>query len=124
MTRLKHLKSVWLYYDSQPTEITLALCLGVLVFPVTYLELGFRPVLQFMSLFAGIFQLYCVGGNDPKCREIASVWTLGCFLTILFQYAYCGYLTQSPTHWGWAVLAFSSFGTLRRIKMERLSRGK
>lgn len=122
--RLNSLKAIWLYSDAQPTEITLALCLSVLVFPVTALELGFMPIIQGFAFFAGVFQLYCVSREDLKCRLRAALLSLSAFGTIFITYALNGFLTSSPTHFGWLLLLVSAWGSLKRLNREYLHRSK
>ena len=119
---LSSLKTIWLYSDAQPTELTLALCLSVLVFPVTYLELGFMPIIQGYAFAAGAFQLYCVSREDLKCRLRAAFFTFSALGTIFILYALKGYLNSSPTHYGWAVLLLSAWGSLKRLNREYLHR--
>jgi len=116
------LKEVWQYSDSQPTEITLAGALAVL-FPIaTYLEIGYAPIIQLPAIAAGLYQLYCVSGDCINCRVRASFITF-CFYAVgAVLYLYKGYYWQGASYWGWILLTFSSFGSLKRIKKEQLHR--
>lgn len=120
--RLNELKLIWQYSDSQPTEITLAAALVILYPIATYLELGYSPILQVLAPVAGLYQLYCVSGKCLSCRVRASFVTFSFYLLGAVMYLYCGLLFKGPSYWGWMLLAFSSFGSLKRIKKEQLHR--
>ena len=119
--RATHLLDMWNRSDSQPTEITLAL-VNILLAPIaTLIELGPLPFYQIVLVGSGMYQLMCVAKGDLKCRVRASIVTFGTFTTTLMMYAiHLGLPT--PSHWGWLVLVFSSFGSLRRLKTEQLHR--
>jgi len=120
--RLERLREVWIYSDSQPTEILLA-SLNILLTPIaTYIELGPLWILQIGLVISGIYQLLCISTNDLDCRVRGSLVTFGFYMTTLLFYLFCLGL-PTPTHWGWVVLVFASFGSLRRIKREQLLRG-
>jgi len=120
--RFDTLRAIWQYSDSQPTEITLALALVFLYPTATYLELGYSVIMDVLGPIAGLYQLYCVSGKCLSCRVRASFITFSFFLLATVMYLYCGMLFKSPTYWGWVVLCFSSFGSLKRIKKEELHR--
>lgn len=120
--RFDTLRAIWQYSDSQPTEITLALALVFLYPTATYLELGYSVIMDVLGPMAGLYQLYCVSGKCLSCRVRASFITFSFFLLATVMYLYCGMLFKSPTYWGWVVLCFSSFGSLKRIKKEELHR--
>lgn len=120
--RFDSLRAIWQYSDSQPTEITLALALVFLYPTATYLELGYSVIMDVLGPMAGLYQLYCVSGKCLSCRVRASFITFSFFLLATVMYLYCGMLFKSPTYWGWVVLCFSSFGSLKRIKKEELHR--
>lgn len=120
--RFDTLRAIWQYSDSQPTEITLALALIFLYPTATYLELGYSVIMDVLGPIAGLYQLYCVSGKCLSCRVRASFITFSFFLLATVMYLYCGMLFKSPTYWGWVVLCFSSFGSLKRIKKEELHR--
>lgn len=120
--RFDSLRAIWQYSDSQPTEITLALALVFLYPTATYLELGYSVIMDVLGPIAGLYQLYCVSGKCLSCRVRASFITFSFFLLATVMYLYCGMLFKSPTYWGWVVLCFSSFGSLKRIKKEELHR--
>ena len=120
-SRLERLREVWLYSDSQPTEILLA-SLNIFLTPIaTYLELGSLLVLQFGLIISGLFQLLCISTNDIDCRVRGSMITFGFYMTTLVFYLMCLGL-PTPTHFGWVVLVFASFSSLRRISKEKFSR--
>lgn len=119
--RAIHLIDVWQHSDSQPTEITLAL-VNVLLAPVaTLIELGAMPVYQIALIIAGVYQLICVARGDIRCRVRASFFTFGTFATTLIMYVIMKGLA-TPSHWGWIVLLFAAFGSLKRIKTEQIHR--
>ena len=117
----KHLADVWRHSDSQPTEITLALVNLLLAPAATLIELGPPGFYQFALIFAGVFQLICVANGDLKCRVRASIVTFGLFSTTLMMYI-INIGLPTPSHWGWFVLVFSAFGSLKRLKTEQLHR--
>lgn len=120
-TRAKHLVDVWKYSDSQPTEITLALVNLLLAPAATMIELGPLWFYQIMLISSGMYQLMCVAKGDLKCRVRASIVTFGLFSTTLMMYVITIGL-QTPSHWGWGILVFSAFGSLKRLKTEQLHR--
>jgi hypothetical protein len=119
--RMKHLADVWRHSDSQPTEITLALVNLLLAPAATLIELGPLPFYQIILVGAGLYQLMCVAKGELKCRVRASMFTFGTFATTLMMYIIMIGL-PTPSHWGWLVLVFSSFGSLKRLKTEQLHR--
>lgn len=121
MTKLQH---IYLYSDSQPTEITLAVCLAVLSPIVTIMEIGFMPIYNLVCIGFGLFQLYCVANEDLECRMRASMLTMSAYFATFLMYTIQGTIFASPTHWGWFVLAFSAWGVVRRLNAERIHRDK
>ena len=119
--RGKHLVDVWRHSDSQPTEITLAL-VNILLAPLaTRIELGPLVFYQIILVGVGGYQLMCVAKGDLQCRVRASMLTFGAFTATLMMYVITIGL-PTPSHWGWLVLVFSSFGSLKRLKTEQLHR--
>lgn len=119
--KLKTLRHLWLYSDSQPTEITLATA-NILLAPIaTYIELGPMLVYQLLLIITGIYQLLCVVNNDISCRVRASLFTFGLYVSTLIMYLYCMGL-PTPSHYGWFVLTISAFGSLRRLTREKITR--
>jgi hypothetical protein len=120
-SRATHLIDVWRHSDSQPTEITLAL-VNILLAPLaTRIELGPLVFYQIILVSVGVYQLMCVAKGDLKCRVRASLFTFGAFATTLMMYV-VNIGLPTPSHWGWLVLVFSSFGSLKRLKTEQLHR--
>jgi len=119
--RISHLLDVWQHSDSQPTEITLALVNLILAPMATMIELGPMIAYQMILVIVGGYQLMCVAKGDLNCRVRASILTFGTFATTLVMYLIIIGL-PTPSHWGWLVLVFSSFGSLKRIKTEQLHR--
>jgi len=119
--RIKELRHLWVYSDSQPTEITLAL-VNVFLAPVaTYMELGSLWFYHLCLISSGIYQLYCVSNGDLNCRVRASLLTFGLFISTTCMYLdTIGFPT--PSHYGWLILSFSAFGSLRRLKREQINR--
>jgi len=119
--RLNNLRKVWSYSDSQPTEILLA-TINILLTPLaTFMELGPLYVFQFLLIVSGLYQLWCVANSELNCRLRASLITFGMYASTLLMYEWCIGL-PTPSHWGWLVLVFASFSSLRRIKREQLMR--
>ena len=119
--RATHLLDVWRHSDSQPTEITLAL-VNILLAPLaTRIELGPLVFYQIILVGVGLYQLMCVAKGDLKCRVRASMFTFGAFIATLMMYIIIIGL-PTPSHWGWGVLVFSAFGSLKRLKTEQLHR--
>lgn len=114
---LKKLAAKWMYTDSHATEITLGAMTGVLALPATLLELGFNwfviPI-----MVAGLYQVYCVADGDLKCRAMASALNTSAYLMIIMLYGYNGWLTTSPSHSGWIIMALASFATAARLQTE------
>ena len=123
MKRVKHLVDVWRHSDSQPTEITLALVNLLLAPAATLIELGPLPFYQIILVGAGLYQLMCVAKGELKCRVRASMFTFGTFAATLMMFIVTIGL-PTPSHWGWLVLVFSSFGSLKRLKTEQLHRNE
>lgn len=119
--KIKHLIDVFRYSDSQPTEITLALVNLILAPIATFIELGPLLFYQFALIVSSIFQLYCIASADLKCRIRASFLTFSFFITTLMMYVFTIGL-PTPSHWGWCVLSFSAFSSLKRLKTEDLHR--
>ena len=119
--RFDNLKKVWFYSDSQPTEILLAL-VNIFLTPIaTYMELGPLWIFQILLIVTGIYQLWCVSNTDLNCRIRASFLTFSMYFATLLMYG-AGIGLPSPSHWGWFVLVFASFSSLRRIKREQIMR--
>ena len=119
---LKKLKEIWLHSDSQPTEITLAVINVFLTHIAIGAELGglyFERVFIFSS---GLYQLYCVSQENIKCRVKASMITFGVYTTTFIVYLICTGI-PTATHYGWLVLMIASFGSMRRLILEKLHRG-
>lgn len=119
--RAAHLLDVWKHSDSQPTEITLALVNLLLAPAATLIELGPLWFYQILLVGSGVYQLLCVAKGDLKCRVRAAMVTFGLFSTTLMMYIIAIGL-PTPSHWGWFVLVFSAFGSLKRLKTEQLHR--
>lgn len=117
--KLSNLKQVWSYSDSQPTEILLALINILLTPTATFIELGSMYIFQFLLIVTGLYQLLCVANQDLNCRIRASFITFSMYVSTLLMYGACIGL-PTPSHWGWVVLVFASFSSLRRIKREQL----
>ena len=118
-TKLRH---IYIYSDSQPTEITLAVCLVVLSPIVTILEVGLMPIYNLICIGFGLFQLYCIANEDLECRMRAATLSMSAYISTFIIYTIKGTIFVSPTHWGWFVLAFSAWGVVRRLNAEHLHR--
>ena len=115
----KRLKAIWTYSDSQPTEITLAMCNLLLTHLAVGLEIGGLWFLRVMIVISALYQLYCVSQEDISCRVKAAMVTFGIYTTVTIIYLiHIGLPTA--THWGWFVLVFASFGSMRRLILEKL----
>jgi hypothetical protein len=115
----KKLKQIWSYSDSQPTEITLAMCNLLLTHLAVGLEIGGLWFLRVMIVISALYQLYCVSQEDISCRVKAAMITFGIYTTVTIIYLiHIGLPT--PTHWGWFVLMFASFGSMRRLILEKI----
>jgi len=115
------LRHHWMYSDSQPTEITLALVNLILAPVATYMELGFMWFYQLCLITSAIYQSLCIANGDLHCRVRAALFTFGLFMSTTIMYIDCIGL-PTPSHWGWVLLTFSSFGSLRRLKREEINR--
>lgn len=118
---IKKIKNIWSYSDSQPTEITLALSNIFLTHIAIGVELGGYYVFRLVILMSGIYQLRCVAKENIDCRLRASVL---CFAVYLLSTAI--YIKSiglpTPTHFGWLVLSLASFGSMRRLILEKIHR--
>ena len=121
VNKLKVLRHIWQYSDSQPTEITLALSNLILAPIATYIELGPMYLYQGLLIITGFYQLFCIADENLSCRIRASFLSFASFVSTLFMYIYCIGL-PTPSHWGWVLLTLSAFGSLRRLTKEKLSR--
>ena len=68
---LSNLKEIFLYADSQPTEIMLGALNFVLLLPATIIELGWIPAYQIYGLLVGGFQIFAVANKNIKLRKRA-----------------------------------------------------
>jgi len=119
----KRILKIWSYSDSQPTEITLALANVFLTHLAIGLEIGGLYVFRLLIILSGLFQLYCVSKENINCRVRASVVTFGIYLTCTLSYLLTiGFPTI--THFGWLILCFASFGSMRRLITEKIHRQK
>ena len=118
----KKLRQIYLYSDSQPTEITLAVCLAVLSPIVTIMEIGWMAIYNLACIGVGLFQLYCVANEDLKCRVRAALFSMSAYVATFLMYVVKGTVFVSPTHWGWFVLAFSAWGVVKRLNAEQMHR--
>ena len=119
--RFNSLKQTWQYADSQPTEILLAV-VNIFLTPIaTYMELGTLWFFHLCLILTGFYQLMCVSKGELSCRVRASVLTFGMYFSTLIMYLGSIGL-PTPSHWGWFILCFASFSSLRRIKREQLTR--
>jgi hypothetical protein len=120
---LNKLKNIWSYSDSQPTEITLALANIALTHIAIGIELGGLYIFRIIIFFSGLYHLYCVANGDLNCRVKASVITFAVYSTSTIAYlSTIGF--PCATHYGWLVLCFASFGSMRRLILEKIHKEK
>lgn len=123
MRLLKQLKDKWMYTDSHATEITLGGMTGILALPATLLEIGFTIwILPIMA--AGLYQIYCVAKGDLKCRTKAAAFNVSAYIATVLLYGTHGYITTSPSHSGWILMALVAFGTAARLNRELEARNE
>jgi hypothetical protein len=115
---LNNLKDIFLYADSQPTEIMLGMLNFILLLPATIIELGWIPFYQILGMLIGFFQLFAVARKDIKLRRTASFLSFIVFSMTVVLYAECGYFLKSASHWGWVVLWLSSLSSVKRVTTE------
>jgi hypothetical protein len=115
---LHNLKEIFLYADSQPTEIMLGMLNFILLLPATLIELGWIPVYQIAGILVGGFQLFAVARQNISLRRNASFLSFVVFTMTIVLYASCGYLSKSASHWGWVVLWLSSLSSVKRVTTE------
>lgn len=120
---LKTIRNLWRYSDSQPTEITLAVAMTTLVPIAVSTEVHCNWFLNAIFILVGLYQLRCIATCDIACRIRASFFTSSLYLTCLLVYITTIGL-PTPSHWGWVLLAYSSFSTMNRLKTEQLNRGR
>lgn len=118
---IKKLKNIWSYSDSQPTEITLAMASIFLTHIAIGVELGGLYIFRLVIFFSGLYQLLCVTKEDLNCRLKASMITFAVYLISTFIYIKSIGL-PTPTHYGWLVLSFAAFGSMRRLILEKIHR--
>lgn len=119
--RLKNLRKIWIYSDSQPTEIVLAISLIILAPIAITIELGGLHVFKLILIISGLYQLFCVSSNDLNCRLKASIITFGLYLACAIMYiTHIGLPT--PTHYGWIIFVLASFGSMNRLIREKIHR--
>lgn len=116
---LRKLRDIWSHSDSQPTEITLALINLTLTQAAVGIEIGGLYIFRIVIFVSAIYQLFCVGRDKLNCRVRASVLTFSVFLITLVMYFIYGAIT-TPSHYGWFVLVFASFGSMRRLILEKV----
>lgn len=116
---LRKLLDIWSHSDSQPTEITLAVVNIVATHIAIGVELGGFHIFRFVIILSGIYQLYCVA-SERICRRVqASVITFSVFVTSTVAYLFTiGF--PDVTHYGWLILCFAAFGSMRRLIIEKL----
>lgn len=119
--RFARLRQIWLYSDSQPTEILLAIC-NIFLAPIAILsEVGDLYFYALIVIATGINQIICVAKDNIDCRVKASMFTFGIYLTSAIMYlSHVGFPT--PTHYGWVVLVISSFSSMGRVTREKIYR--
>ena len=120
---VKRILKIWGYSDSQPTEITLALANIFLTHVAIGIEIGDNYIFRVVIFLSGLYQLYCVSKEDLSCRLKASVLSFAVYLISTIIYIKSIGL-PTPTHYGWAVLCFASFGCMRRLIIEKIHRQK
>lgn len=120
---LSKLRNIWAYSDSQPTEITLAITNILATHVAIGLELGGFYVFRIIVFISGLYQLYCVASEKVDNRVIASVITFAVYSTLTIAYlSTIGF--PCATHYGWLILCFASFGSMRRLILEKIHRQK
>mgnify|MGYP005993675625 FL=1 len=115
---LNNLKEIFLYADSQPTEIMLGMLNFILLLPATMIELGWIPIYQITGVLIGGYQLLAVARQDIGMRRTASFLSFVVFTMTIVLYGSCGYLWRSASHWGWVVLWLSALSSVKRVTKE------
>lgn len=115
---LNNLREIFLYADSQPTEIMLGMLNFILLLPATIIEIGWIPIYQIYGMCVGFYQLFSVARQNISMRKNAAVLSLTVFTTTVTMYAFEGYLFTSASHWGWVVLWLSSLSSVKRVYTE------
>lgn len=115
---LNNLREIFLYADSQPTEIMLGMLNFILLLPATIIEIGWIPIYQIYGMCVGFYQLFSVARQNINMRKNAAVLSLTVFTTTVTMYAFEGYLFHSASHWGWVVLWLSSLSSVKRVYTE------
>lgn len=116
---LSKLKNIWSYSDSQPTEITLAITNILATHIAIGVELGGFYVFRVIIFLSGLYQLYCVASEKICNRVRASVVTFSVYSTTTIAYLFTiGF--PCATHYGWLILSFAAFGSMRRLILEKI----
>lgn len=118
---LYKLKDIWSHSDSQPTEITLAITNILATHVAIGVELSGFYIFRVLILLSGFYQLYCVASEKICYRVKASVITFSVYLTTTIAYSFTiGF--PCATHYGWLILCFAAFGSMRRLILEKIHR--
>lgn len=119
----KKLLNIWSYSDAQPTEITLAIANILATHVAICIEIGGLHIFRVVIFLSGLYQLYCVSKNSLKCRVVASMLTFAVYVISTSIYlSTIGFPTA--THYGWVILCLASFGSMRRLILEKIHRQK
>lgn len=120
---LYKLKDIWSHSDSQPTEITLAITNIVATHVAIGVELSDFHIFRAIIFLSGFYQLYCVASEKICYRVKASVITFSVYLTTTIAYLFTvGF--PCATHYGWLILCFAAFGSMRRLILEKIHKEK
>ena len=120
---LYKLKNIWSHSDSQPTEITLAITNILATHVAIGVELSGFHIFRVLILLSGFYQLYCVASEKICYRVKASVITFSVYLTTTIAYLFTiGF--PCATHYGWLILCFAAFGSMRRLILEKIHKEK
>ena len=116
---LRKLRDIWSHSDSQPTEITLAIANILATHVAIGVELGDFHIFRTIIFLSGIYQLYCVASERICYRVRASVITFAVYSTSTIAYlSTIGF--PCATHYGWLILCFAAFGSMRRLIIEKM----
>ena len=115
---IRKLIDIWLYSDSEPTEITLGLCCILFIPLCSFSELGCMPAFKICVGICGVYQLWAVAKGEIDGRVTASALVFAMAITTMVIYlVIVGW--QDPMHYKWIVLVLCAFGSLTRLLREK-----
>lgn len=118
---IKRLREIFLYSDSEPNEVLIAIC-HLVALPASLIIEYDRPHYEFIlvALFSGGFQLWAVAWNGTlKMRllavQLATIIAICTIINLSASGLMCG------SRLGWVVIGFFAVWNTIRVFMEKLT---